>query len=92
MTATEEPTTARALAGGAALTARQAALVVDVPLPDDGLIAEVPLEVDTLALAAKAAAYLLSIFQKDAMVATEGSPAVLAGASGRTGAAPGEPP
>jgi hypothetical protein len=88
----EEAAAARALTTGPGLAARQSALIVGVPPPDDGLVTQVPLKVDALALAARATADLLPILHEDAVVATEGASTVLAGASGRARAAPEQPP
>jgi hypothetical protein len=66
-------------------------LTVDVSLPDDGLVPQVPLQVNPLALAARATAYLLPIVQQKTVVAAKHAATVLAGTGGRMSTPPNEP-
>jgi hypothetical protein len=92
MTAAEKAAAARTLTAGPRLAARNTALAACVPPSDEGLVTQVPLQIHALALAARATACLLAIVKENAVVAAEGTPAVLACASGGTGAAPHKPP
>lgn len=90
--ATVEATAARALAAGPGFAARHAAPSTGVPLPYKGLVEQVPLQVHTLVLAARATTDLLTIAQKSPVAATEGTTAVLARASDRAPTSPNKAP